>query len=195
MSEGYLNSVLAKLRGILDEPSPMQKSELPNQVRVQVPGAGAISIPRPPQFQPPPEAVGADASRAVQQLLTIAPSLQGFIRRVQVGPTEDVMKLINRNRNGTRQIFVEGKRPWDPSEFKSLNLMGLTNLRTGDISLNPRTRNEPLAEWNLPSVLTHEAAHAAGYGPEEVPEQARTLIGQAGGLDPLVQEVLKRRIR
>lgn len=181
------SEAIRRLLTLLDEPSADQRSAWPRQTEVNVPGAEHIHIPSPPQFQPRPYGVGQDTNQALDALINFAPSLQPMIRKVEMGPNEAVMESINHNRPGDRviresnpRIVEEGRQPWKPWDFMRLNLLGITNPFSGDITLNPRLRTDGNAEYSVPSVLAHEATHAAGYAPEAKPEEARNLINKMG---------------
>ncbi len=171
--------ILSKLRAIMDEPTPLLRLAASKRNTVFEPpeGGGPLITPSPPQFQPEPQVVGRDAGLALRKLMGIAPGLQGMVNKVEFGPTSDVRDRIDRS-NDLVKKQLDGKI-FDPQEgLKGTNVMGLTNLQTGNVSLNPTLRKPQFDddEWNLMGVLGHEATHAAGHGDEEKPEEVRKLI-------------------
>lgn len=120
--------------------------------------------PRPahaPGFQKDPFAVGStELARMLRQLLGIAPELRERVNQVQQGPTSDVGNEL------ARIYPLQFPEPrLTPDQFGTLNLLGLTNMKTGNISLNP-TLGLPGHE-DPQDVLAHELTHAAGYQSHE----------------------------
>lgn len=183
MPDPLRDALLAKLRGLWDEPTPRQKMSLPNVEAMNLPGPDGdlpVIVPHPPQFQPAPQVVGQDLGRSVNDALKIAPSLQGRVGHVQYGTTPDVMNDIDES---NKLVMKRGDgRIFDPiSDFPNTNLLGLTNMRTGNISLSPRLDQHLYRDEFTASptkVLGHEMTHAAGYPDEKTPDTGGDLFQQ-----------------
>lgn len=160
------SAAISRLRELWDSPTPNQKISSKNVEVFDLPGAGPTIVPHPPQFQPAPQVVGTDVARALDQLMHIAPALQGRINRVQYGPTLDMQDAINGD--------------YKSDDLPRLSVLGLTNTKTGNISLNPRIDptlyglDDP--EYRFMPTLAHEATHAAGYHAETEPDEANKIV-------------------
>ncbi len=201
---------LNRLRELWDEPTAAQKAKLPNQVKANLPIIGDVTVPRPPQFQPEPQAIGQEAGQAMNTLLLFAPALQGRIGEVRVGPNQDVVDRIE-NSNKLQKAIIPpdieklykkynipipsksgGAIFSNPAEdFSKTNLLGITNMNTGNIGMNPRLYTNSTDDYTIPSVLAHEVTHASGYGEEKEPDEAGKIMYDLlrkqphTGLDPI----------
>ena len=94
LTTALTQKALNRLRELWDEPTARRKLGLPTSDVYQVAGDNLL-VPAPPQYQPEPEAVGGDVGRALRHMLKIAPALQGRVKKVQVGPTNDMVSYIH----------------------------------------------------------------------------------------------------
>lgn len=170
-----------RLTELLDEPieSP---SKLPRQVEAQTPG-GAMRVPRAHPFQPYPEVIGnSELANQVDLLMRFAPALQGHIKSVQYGPTEDLLYRAQA----------------DADSYGLSPVLGVTNMDTKRVSLNDQglELNKALTTLGMQppagppnylplDVLAHEFAHGAGYGhddtkPEDEAYETGHLVQKLG---------------
>lgn len=131
----------------------LNKPAIPKMSYPSILDEGIPQVQHAPMFRKNafPLVVGKpETARLVESLLNIAPELRGTFRKIQVGPSEDVMpQLINSGFNA--------------DEFPITNLLGTTNLKTRNISLNPRLEDEKSNQFMIETLL-HELTHAGGYG-------------------------------
>lgn len=114
-------------------------------------------LPPTPIFTDPPVLGGGQvAAQHVRKLMNLAPTLRGLVKSIQVGPSEDVLGyLVESNKRFGTNYSIQ--------DFGDLNLRGLTNTKTGKITLNPNM--DPLEQEE---ILAHELAHiGAKYGKVE----------------------------
>lgn len=168
--------LLSKLRAILDEPTPAQRLNLPNSRNfpLEMPDGSTEDavVPAPPSYQPYPEVRGGHhLAQMVDRLLQVAPSLQGMIKSVQYGPTDDMLELIGNWGRPEKAHFLG-------QELEGTNILGATNPVSRRISLNPSTDLRSGNEGAEP-ILAHEAAHTAGWGHQSgKPDEAAGLMEQ-----------------
>lgn len=166
---------LKRLQELWNSPTPQQKFDAPRYEVFNEDGE-QMFVPHPPQFQPYPEVVGSsELARAVKSFIDLAPALQGRIGKVQVGPTADMVRRLDKS-----NAMVGSSRKWHPEDLSQTGLLGVTNMRTGNVSLNPRlTVNEPNDNhYDIRDVLAHELTHVAGYGDETRPDEAGNILEQ-----------------
>lgn len=167
--------ITRRLRELLDEPSSVQKILLPRVEPFELEGEDKpvpVVVPHPPQFQPEPQVVGKPAADALSYMMKIAPALQGRVNKVGMGPNSDTMAMLDSQNKRFKHNYSQYDLP-------GLTLLGLTNLGTGNVYISPRTLNPnlPKDERTLP-VMAHEVTHAAGHGPEKLPDEASNLVMQ-----------------
>lgn len=185
MPDKLTETLLSKLRELWDEPTPKMKMTLPKVEAFNLEGEdGPIPtiVPHPPQFQPAPQVVGHELGKQVNEALKIAPALQGRVGKVQYGTTPDVMHELEQS---NRKVMKDHSGTiFNPAEdFPQTNLLGLTNMNTGNISLSPRVgmdKDRYSSYWppQLSPVLGHELTHVAGYPDEKRPVQGGNLFEQ-----------------
>lgn len=112
-------------------------------------------VERPGQFRPYPLVIGQpDVARSVDQILQIAPQLQGEIKQIQVGPTKDVVDQLARSN-------------LSPYTYDRSNLLGTTDMMNGNVSINPRLTGPYGNQGLLAKTLVHELSHTKGYGEDD----------------------------
>lgn len=171
------DKLIRRLRQILNEPSDKQKKSLPNFEEFELPIEDnkkvKVKVPRPAQYQPEPM-VEPSLSEAYNEIRKQAPNIQGFTKKVRLGPTDDILgRLDIQNRINDN---LKNRNPrFGPEDFEDLNLLGITNTNTKDVTLNQRLRNDS----EMSPTMGHELAHVMdkdhGDGPEEVQEIIRKL--------------------
>lgn len=120
--------------------------------------------PDPPMYGGPPE-----VAKLFQKLLQRAPNLKKIVTSVTVGPSEDYTGRMNINE-------AKGGKNFPAHEFDKINLLGLTNLNTGKVTLNPRLSKDPA---QMSEILVHELAHAGSRSQDEkTAQQAEDLFNQ-----------------
>lgn len=139
-------------------------------------GMSEFPIPAPPQYQPQIEVRGGHKlAQLVNQMLKIAPALQGQVKSVQYGPTNDLVNAVTEYSSYTN--------PAD--HLESSPVLGVTKMNQGpkQISLNPNI-DLPTSHFSPHEILAHELTHASGYPTEDKPWEAadvmRQLMGKAG---------------
>lgn len=167
--------------------TPKQKMELPNYEELDVPspeqdpydkalGIKAIRMhtPRPPQFQPEP-LVDPSLAPDFNQIRKYAPDIQGLVHSVKIGPTTDMMRYVD----ASNKLY---NTRWKPQDVQSLSLLGISNPRTGNISINTNSQDTPGVDdqdYSKIATLGHELAHVMGrehgVGPEEIEDLIRQL--------------------
>ena len=110
-----------------------------------------INPTSPPDFRkttlmPPP--VSSDTEEPPWDYLhRVVPELRGRGNKVQVGPNTGVLNVLEKSGFG-------------PEEYPTTNLLGLMDVNTNDISLNPRLLDEK-PHW-LDATTAHEMGHTVG---------------------------------
>ena len=160
------NMALPGLRAASQQPFTAAEQELRDALNRRRPASWTWDWNSRPEVEPAPPFRSApemrttdrQALKAMQNLLRIAPELQGRIKSVQMGPNRDVIgDMLGAGLN------AQGY----PS-----NLLG--TYQHGQITLNPRLTGPEEIE----DTLTHEAAHAAGANErraEEVEQLPRKI--------------------
>lgn len=105
--------------------------------------------PRPYPFKPEPFVNNPLAQQLLHRMLNKAPAIGSSLRRVTVGPTDDIV-----DRLAPTQFNV--------NDFPQTNLGGTTNTLTNNVSLNPRLVQGPDRNLLL-DTLAHELTHVAGH--------------------------------
>lgn len=103
-------------------------------------------VPYP--FRPDPFVNNPDVQALLHKILTAAPEIAPRLRNVQVGPTRDILSEL--------------PDTIAPDQFQDTNLLGVTNMKTKDVTLNPRLVRKIPQGISLDNTLAHELAHVAG---------------------------------
>lgn len=142
--------------------------------------AGLPTPGRPPQYQPQPEVVGTELGRLVDKAIKFAPSLQGYVGKAQFGPGKPTMEYLNSlTKPAEMKLRHEDFGNQNAARFP---LLGVTQLSTGDMNINPSLPRRRGDSEGLQSVLGHELTHARGYSNEIHPEEVAAIIAALGGI-------------
>ena len=124
-------------------------------------------VKRPGMFSPDPTIVGDPMFvQMAHRMLKMAPELRSRTPNIMQGPNEDFMELMDAS---PKVAHLKASPDYG---YGAINKLGLTNMRTGKISVNPGIAHEPGITG---AVMAHELMHAGGHdhGPEvEAAEQA-----------------------
>jgi hypothetical protein len=135
----------------------------------------AVDVPIAPGFtNKTTNVVGSpELGKAVEKLFTLVPALRGLAPSVIANPTTDSFGEIDRSNRKT--IKDLNGTIFDPyTDFPRLNLLGITNTKTKNITINPRLDSDELTRaivgdrpyerrLELLDTLGHEFSHVAGY--------------------------------
>lgn len=125
-------------------------------------GYGLLPIPRDP-FMNRPTIIGTQNARNAEKFFNIAPNLRGKVTHIQSAP-------------GT----IAGKRlqqdEIDADEFYDTNLLGVSDMFTGEVNLNPSLGKGNYSHFSPDEILAHEVTHLSGNWEEEQPELAEELV-------------------
>lgn len=103
----------------------------------------------PTRFQPDPLTVGDSTfGKAVKSLVDLDPLTKQRLANSTItqGPNRDTMRMMSAS-----------DLPIDM--FNGTNLLGITNINTHNMGINPKLSGE-----DLRTTIGHELAHVAGYG-------------------------------
>lgn len=165
------NAILIRRMQELLSASPKQKILWPNIETIGVPGPDdkelGIVVPRPAQYQPEP-LLDPSIARDFNQIRKYAPDVQGQVKSVRIGPTDDFMQYLDLTNKTT------GSK-WKPSDVQNLNLRGVTNPRTGNVSMNTNFDDSDETDSRL-AILGHELTHTMGLDHETGSREIEKLI-------------------
>lgn len=127
-------------------------------------------VSRAPMYRPQSEVIGGqEFANGVDQFLTAIPELRGRAPKIQHGPNEDAVQLLDQS-------------GYSPGGYGFTNLLGTTNRRSREVSINPRLTPEIRqgtaavpAENDFYPTLGHELGHVVGasHGDFEIKDMER----------------------